>query len=205
MHSFKNKVAKEDELLSDEMKSSIPGSSGIDFHAWYVKNGLAWGAGDMFMVAAGKSPTRIAEVVAILAAAVNENGAHVFSEIIVIQVPAATSVEERTSALLRHLDEAVLRSRGRALEPGEIAVLSRRVKLVVSPDLQNTSIFSIVEAAKTHSAVIVEEAALYRNSGERRGDKPATLRMPEDTWVLHLHSLCEGAVTAGSRRGVGWN
>src|SRR5271163_4061046 len=107
------------------MKSSIPGSSGIDFHAWYEKNGLAWGAGDMFMVAAGNPSTRIAEVVAILAAAVNEEDKHVFSEIVVIQPPAATSVEERMSTLMRHLDEAVLRSRGRTLEPGEITAVSR--------------------------------------------------------------------------------
>lgn len=176
------------------MKSSIDGSSGIDFHAWYAKNGLAWGAGDMFVVAAGKPSIRIAEVTAILAAAAHKNGERVFSEIIVIQPPATTSVDERMSALLRHLNEAVLRSRGRALEQGEIAALSSRVKLVVSPDLQNSSIHSIVRTASTHSAVIVEEAALYRKGGERHTDSRPTLRMPEDTWVPHLHELCEGAV-----------
>ena len=113
-----------------------------------------------------------------------------------IQPPATTSVDERMSALLRHLNEAVLRSRGRALEPGEIAALSSRVKLAVSPDLQNSSIFSIVRAATSHSAVIVEEAALYRKGEERRADSRPTLRMPEDTWVPHLHDLCEGAVAA---------
>ena len=178
------------------MKSSIDGSSGIDFHAWYAKNGLAWGAGDMFVVAAGKPSIRIAEVTAILAAAAHKNGERVFSEIIVIQPPATTSVDERMSALLRHLNEAVLRSRGRALEQGEIAALSSRVKLVVSPDLQNSSIFSIVRTASSHSAVIVEEAALYRKGGERHTDSRPTLRMSEDTWVPHLHELCEGAVAA---------
>jgi len=182
--------------LSDEMKSSIGGSSGIDFHAWYNKNGLAWGAGDMFVVAGGMLSTRIAEVMAILAAACQENGEPVFSEIVVVQPPATTSVDERMSALLRHLDEAVLRSRGRALEPQEIATLSSRIKLVVSSDLQNASIFSIIGAAKSHSAVVVEEAGLYRKNDETRsGDRP-TLRMTEDLWVPHFHALCEGAVAA---------
>jgi hypothetical protein len=182
--------------LSDEMRSSIDGSSGIDFHAWYEKNGLSWGAGDMFVAEGGDPSLRIAEVVAILAAAAHPSGALVFSEIIVVQPPGSATADGRKQILFRHLDDAVVRFRGRSLEAAELASLSNRVRIAVSPDLQIASVFSIIEAAKHHAGVIVEQAGLYRggvpgHSGARPG-----LGLPEDSWVPHFAGLCEAAVAA---------
>ncbi|MCA1436809.1 hypothetical protein I6F33_28080 [Bradyrhizobium sp. BRP20] len=145
-----------------EMKSSIDASSGVDFHEWYGKNGLARGAGDMFVVAGGNPSTRIAEILAILASSYTEDGQPVFSEIIVVQPPGSAGPDERKSALFHHLGEAVVRSRGTALETAELDVLSRRINIAVSPDLQVASVCSIVEAAKQHAAVVVDQGALYR-------------------------------------------
>jgi hypothetical protein len=182
--------------LSDELKSSVDGSSGVDFRAWYGKNGFAWGAGDMFVVSGGKPSTRIAEVIAVLAASFHKDGNPVFSEIVVVQPPASTSADERMTALLRHLDEVVRRSRGMALEPAEIAALSSRIRIVVPPDLQNDSVLSIIAAAKHKSGVVVEEAALYRGPARTPSGPAPILRMPEDSWVPHFHALCEGAIAA---------
>jgi hypothetical protein len=178
------------------MKSSIEGSSGIDFHAWYSKNGLAWGAGDMFVVAGGNPSTRIAEVIAILAASFHADGNPVFSEIVIVQPPANMSADERMSELLGHLDEAVQRSRGRALEPADFAALSNRMRIVVPPDLQSHSVPPIIAAAKLHSAVVVGSAARYRKTASSLPGETPILRMPEDVWVPHFHDLCEGAVAA---------
>ncbi|OPY99223.1 hypothetical protein A5906_26195 [Bradyrhizobium sacchari] len=179
-----------------EMKSSIDGSSGVDFHEWYGKNGLAWGAGDMFVVAGGNPSTRIAEILAILASSYTEDGQPVFSEIIVVQPPGSAGPEERKSALFHHLGEAVVRSRGTALETAELDVLSRRINIAVSPDLQVASVCSIVEAAKQHAAVVVDQGALYRGVEPGPYGARPVLGMVEDSWVPHFAALCEGAVLA---------
>lgn len=182
--------------MDEEMKSSIEGSSGVDFHAWYGQNGLAWGAGDMFVVGSGKPTIRSAEILAILASAFDADDKPVFSEIIVVQPPGTVGLDERKSILFRDLGDAVVRSRGRALEAKERDVLSRRITITVSPDLQNTSVLSIIRAAKQHAAVIVEQGGLYRGAEPaRHGDRPV-LGIPEDSWVPHFAALCAGAVLA---------
>lgn len=182
--------------MSDEIRSSIDGSSGIDFHAWYEKNGFAWGAGDMFVAKGGDPSLRIAEVVAILAAAAHPDGAWVFSEVIVVQPPGSATTDERKQILFRHLDDAVIRFRGSPLKTAELALLSNRVRIAVSSDLQNASVFSIIEAAKRHAGVIVEQAGLYRGGGSGHSEARLSLRLPEDLWVPHLAGLSEGAVAA---------
>jgi hypothetical protein len=178
------------------MKSSVDGSSGIDFHAWYEKNGFSWAAGDMFVVDGGDPSLRIAEVLAILAASCHPGGNPVFSEIIVIQPPGSATVDERKQTLFRHLDDAVVRFRKRALETAELASLSSRVTIAVSPDLQNGSVFSIIKAAKRHAAVIVEHGGLFRGAGAGLSGARPGLGLPEDSWTPHFAGLCEGAVAA---------
>lgn len=182
--------------MSETFKSLTGGGSGVDFRAWYEKNGIVYGAGDMFVVGMGSPATRVAEIVAMVAGAHRTDNTPAFPEIVVIQAPAnARTVDERHKELFGHLDQAVQRSRGRALKPSEIEVLSRRLRIVVAPDLESGSLFPIIAAAKKNSAVVVEEAARYRTTRAAKAPLPV-LRLQEDTWVPHFHELCEGAVAA---------
>lgn len=157
---------------------------------------MAWGAGDLIVVGHSRSILRAAELIAYFLGATTEEGKHPFSQIVFVRTHELSSNSDEDDPLLEAIEETVQRWRGSPLDAKEKKIVARRVERVVPPDLTVQSVLSIVSHCAPHSAIIIGEAARYRSTEGIDTPKAsdASMVLPEDFWIPHLHALCKGAI-----------
>lgn len=170
---------------------------GVDFSAFYRTNGVQWGAGDMFVVGPYRALERFAELIAVLAAGQNEDGALAVKSILLIHPPGISDEADFDEALREEIRRTFLRRRGTTLDESEERALEQRLKVTMTDDMQVSSVLSMIETAPSRTAIIVTQGALYR-SPDADGLTPKatanTVALPEDFWVPHFHTLCQRAI-----------
>ena len=77
-----------------------------------------------------------------------------------------------------------------------------RVKVISAPDLRTRSVLAVIAGQLEHSAVIVTDAANYRDENIKPYIAPdsATPLLPEDIWVPQAHGFATAAVEVARER-----
>ena len=180
----------------------MPEGSGVDFSAFYQRNGMQWGAGDMFVVGPYRPLERFAELITVLAVGQNEDGAPAVRNIILVHPPGTDNEADFEEALREEIRGTFVRWRGTVLDESEERALAKRLQVTAARDMQVSSVLSVIEAAPARTAIIVTQGALYRTP-DADGLAPmaanGALAMPEDFWVPHFSALCQRAIGAAGQ------
>lgn len=180
----------------------MPEGSGVDFPAFYQRNGMQWGAGDMFVVGPYRSLERFAELITVLVVGQDEDGAPAVRNIILVHPPGTDNGADFEEALREEIRRTFVRWRGTALDESEERALAKRLQVTTTLDMQVSSILSMMEAAPARTAIIVTQGALYRTP-DADGLAPmapdSAVAMPEDFWVPHFNALCQRAIGAAGQ------
>jgi hypothetical protein len=186
-------------MMPEARADDMPEGSGVDFPAFYRRNGMQWGAGDMFVVGPYRVLERFAELITVLAAGQDEDGAPAVSNILLVRPPGIGNEAEFDEVLREEIRRTFLRWRGTALDESEERALARRLNVTTTGDMQVSSVLSVIEAAPARIAIIVTQGALYR-APDADGLAPraaaSAVALPEDFWVPHFYTLCQRAIEA---------
>ena len=158
----------------------------------YKRNGLSWGAADLFLLGRARTMERLAEVAAILRMLSNRENQHLVKEVIVVLPLSSRDEVELLAQLKLNFGAAIAKIRGHPLAPDKLEVAFSNIRCVCIGNLEMNTILALIKNSKTNCAFIISEAALYRADDISLAlpENP----LPEDTWVPHLHRLTERAV-----------
>lgn len=154
--------------------------------AFYEQNGCDWGAGDLFCIGGGKLLARLRQFLRVLGAFHDHQGYTPFAQIIVVTPPdSAALLRDYEIATNRKVNESPLRSPA-AKDEGPWLQVREAV------DLRVSSVLSALADVASQSAVLVLDAARFRETGPIPEIPQLNLR--EDVWVPHVHALCSKLV-----------
>lgn len=150
--------------------------------AFYEQNGCDWGAGDLFCIGGGKLLAKLQQFVRVLGGFHDSQGYTPFAQIIVVTPPEAAARLQAYEAAINHkVNDSPLRPQA-AKDKGPW------LQIKEAPDLRVSSVLSVLADIASQSAVIVLDAARFRETGPLPENPQFNLR--EDVWVPHVHALC---------------
>ncbi|MER8822712.1 hypothetical protein NKH70_23330 [Mesorhizobium sp. M0991] len=163
-------------------------SAGLTLEAYYRENYLGFGGGDIFCIGGGSIPARVGELILLLLSFHVDGGQSPLSQIVVIAPPGSASELKRLEA---KLNDGVAKGE---LRPPASAQASERFRFIELSDLRSASVIAEVKDVPEKSAIIIHDAAVFRNAdGKLEPDKPS---LREDFWVPQVHSLCAEVLAA---------
>jgi hypothetical protein len=182
------------------MTSQRPRKHGFgieDIQELYRNSPFDFGAGDIFSCGPFNTLEHVADLVFILSMVEDKDERNPITEFTVVLPPTS---EHTAKDMRAAFSSAVARHRGRPLDERELEILPKRLKVVEAVNLQVRSAVTLVESAKRNSVVIVCDGGKYREEAPTRS-APAegTIRLEEDAWVPHFHSLAVKAVAAAKQ------
>jgi len=168
-----------------------------------VRNPNVLGGGDILTITGGRPVARAGMLAAILAGLALEGGARAIRGYLIVIPPAADAVAGRERAW-EGFTFAFARLAGRSLTPAEEHWLLSRFEVRAAPDGRAASILALIGDQRERTAIIVTEAADYRDDAiapfVREGAE--TPLVAEDVWVPQLHSLAQAAVAVASEKSL---
>lgn len=177
-----------------------PGEQGESLLDFFRRNGVSWGAADLFMIGPQGAARRIADLIAILLAMHGESGTPTFRSICIAMPPSDTEAVDLLEKVKEAFIEAVRHLRGTPATEAEVAGAFKRVRSDRSESLDVAALADLVARTEDRSAIILTQAARYRAIGiaSRREE----LSVPDDVWAPHLHALIGtvGAAAANERK-----
>jgi hypothetical protein len=164
----------------------------LTLEAFYRENGLGFGGGDILCIGGGSVAARVGHLIVLLLSFHDEEERSPLSQIIVIAPPGSGP---KLRGLKAQLEEGI---KNGELRPPATESADQRFRFVELSDLRSESVVAEIRDAPERSAVIVYEAATFRNAKvELEPDGPS---LPEDFWVPQVHSLCSELLAATRRR-----
>lgn len=121
---------------------------------------------------------------------------------LVIVVPAGTEVEDARSRAWAEMLSSIRHLTGREMVSEAQDRLGSRFSLIAAADGQSRSVLDIISVQPHHSAVIVTEAASYRDVDVEPYVAPgaSTPLLPQDIWAPQIHALAARAVELARER-----
>lgn len=175
------------------------GESSGEWHGlvnWSELLGKVGTPGGVDIVCAG--PYRVAErvselaLVALTAALVD--GRKAYSSVVIVTSPLFGDSAE---ALRERIGAAAQRFRGTPLNDAERVALARRLLVKPAANLETRSVIEQLRDAPRGSLAVVVESAAYRDPNLKPlAPDIGRIRVAEDMWVPHLHSLSKDCVEA---------
>ena len=153
------------------------------------------GGEDIFMITGGRPTARAGMLAAMLAGIVVEDGDRAIQKYMII-IPPEADVSSNAEFAWNGFKKGFAQLAGRSMTQKESTWFRARFELRNSPDGRVASLLALIQGQAERTAVIVVEAATYRDDKvtpllpEGTG-KPLA---PEDVWVPQLHALARAAV-----------
>jgi len=154
------------------------------------------GAGDLLLIIAGGRPVGRAGLVAsVLAGLAFRENDRVFLHYRIV-VPPTEDIAEARERFWNRFKRGYQQLSGAVLEDDQAAWFDSRVEIVPAPNLRTGSVIEILRAQTERTAVIVTEAALYRDEEVEPYIAPGAAGplLSEDLWVPQLLALGNAAV-----------
>jgi hypothetical protein len=121
-------------------------------------------------------------------------------EVVAILPPLRASTNLNEASILLSTVKASEAHFGRALMDDEKAVMSQRIKVIHTDDLRIASVLKALQSVGNQSAVIVMNAASYRDERIVPQSIKTLPRLSEDLWIPHFVQLAR-AVTEMAMKG----
>jgi hypothetical protein len=167
---------------------------------YFSQGRFYFGAADIFCCGRFNTTARAGDLVFLLSMVCDEHEKRVIKGFMVVIPPSDAGASSITEEGVRSgFADSVARVRGRSLDEKEQAVVAKMLKVVQAPNLQIGSAIQIVERARKHSAVIICEAARYRDQSVALPPVGEAARLDEDIWAVYLQHFAERTVAAAKK------
>ncbi len=167
------------------------------------RNPEVLGGADIFCLDSGAPIARAGMVVAVLSFLVDQERRSAIHRFLVL-VPPGGRPAELIETLWKHFKESFELLANRQLQPTESDRLKARINVVVTADRRHKSVLDVIVEQGERSAVVVTEAASYRNDGVDPYIAPGAVTplQPEDVWAPQLHALAMAATRLAKERSL---
>ena len=162
-----------------------------------------FGGADIYNLDFGSPIARAGILAAVLTGLVNEEHKLAVRQFVVI-IPPSTDQASAFETIWNQLADSFRVLAGRELRKREIDVLQARLHLISTIDWHHSSVLDIIARQNERTAVIVTEAANYRDYGVTSHVSPGAdiPLLREDVWVPQLHALASTATKLAKERGI---
>lgn len=167
------------------------------------RNPEVLGGGDIITVTGGKPVVRAGIITAVLTGVRLEGGEPAILKYVII-VPASANVSDAHALAWGGFVSSFERLARRKLEGDEEAWFRARFEVRKASDGRIASVVALIGEQPERTAVIVIEAAAYRDDAVAPfvPDGAQTPLAPEDVWVPQLHALADAAVSAAREKNL---
>jgi hypothetical protein len=171
------------------------------FHEFYSRNPLQFAAADILCIDAIDLRDRLAELlIPLLFGALDAHGTSPISEYVIVLSPTSNSSADDELAFRQRLADVIEARRGHPLGANEAEILTRRIRVQRSADLEIHSVISLLRSMRTHTVVVICECALYRDpelAASQSEAQPPGATLEEDIWVPHMYALATQGTMVG--------
>lgn len=176
---------------------SVQGDSELlrAFLDFYRNDPNILGAGDLMVITGGKPAARAGLVAAVLSGCALEDGERAILRYRII-IPPSADLETYRTLIWQRLARAMEVLSGQELQDDMRKWFEERLLVVQAADLAIASVVAIIEAQEERTAVIITDAAIYRDPGVALSIPPGAKGplAPEDLWAPQLHALAARAI-----------
>lgn len=168
-----------------------------------TRNPNIFGGADIFNLDSGVPIARAGMLVAVLTGLVDQEGRSAARRFVVVVPPGTDSVSAIKDVWAQCADSFEVLAK-RVLQPREVEALKARLDIVIAADWRHSSVLSVIAAQRERTAVIVAQAASYRDDMVEPYVAPeaATPLQPEDVWAPQLHALAFAATKLAGERAL---
>lgn len=166
-----------------------------------ASNPDVFGGADIFNLDFGAPIARAGMLAAVLTGLVDDKRRQMVRRFVVVAPPGSDPAGAVEDALAQFADSFEVIAK-RVLQVDEAEALKARFDVVVAADRRHGSVLEIVAAQSERVAVIVTEAASYRDDKIEPYVAPGatTPLQPEDVWAPQLHALASAATKLAGER-----
>ncbi len=194
--------------MSDEPETVRIGSgdhadAAREMKKFITRNPNVFGGADIYNLAFDAPIARAGMLAAVLTGLIDQERRPAVRRFVVVAPPGtdrAGAVEAVWAQLVVSFEVLAMRQ----LQPHEAEVLKARLDIVVAADRRHRSVLHIIAAQGERAAIIVAEAASYRDDTIEPYVAPgnATPLQPEDVWVPQLHALASAATKLAGEKAL---
>jgi hypothetical protein len=168
-----------------------------------TRNPNIFGGADIFNLDFGAPIARAGMLVAVLTGLVDQEGRSATRRFVVVVPPGADSASAIEEVWAQCADSFEVLAK-RVLQPREVEALKARLEVVIAADWRHSSVVNVIAAQKERTAVIVVQAASYRDDRVEPYVAPEaeTPLQPEDVWAPQLHALASVATELAEERAL---
>ncbi|MHB8271991.1 CHAT domain-containing protein [Bradyrhizobium sp.] len=167
----------------------------------FAKNPRIFGGSDILTLEIFTPVERAGILAATLMGLVEEGGRRAVRRFVII-VPPATDVHAANAEAGNAMVAAITLLAQREFSAEEQTAVRKLLRLVVAADLRSSSVLDLIRQQNERTAVIVTEAAAYRDETVRphvpQGAESPLLR--QDFWVPQFHALASAATALARNR-----
>lgn len=168
-----------------------------------ARNPNVFGGADIFNLDIGAPIARAGMLAAVLTGLVDEARRPTVRRFVVVAPPGTDRASAIENVWAQFADSFEVLAK-RVLQPREVEALKARLEVVVAANRRHSSVLDIIAAQSERAAVIVTEAASYRDDRTEPYVAPgaATPLQPEDVWAPQLHALASAATKLAGEKAL---
>lgn len=166
-----------------------------------TRNPNVFGGADVYNLDFGSPLARAGILAAVLTGIVDQERRSAVRRFVVVVPPGTDRASAFETAWAQFADSFRVLAR-RELQPREAEVLKARLDLVTAADRRHSSVLDVVAQQNERAAVIVTEAAKYRDDCVKPYVAPGAVTplQPEDVWAPQLHAFASSATRLARER-----
>lgn len=174
-----------------------------EIQAFIARYPNVFGGSDIYNLDSGVPIVRAGMVAAALTGLVDQEGRLAVRHFVVL-VPPGTDRSGAVETVWAQFAASFEVLATRQLEPREVAALKARMNVLVCADRYHSSVLDIIAEQGERTAVIVTEAASYRDDEVESYVAPGAVTplQPEDVWAPQLHALATGATRLAKEKAL---
>ena len=192
-----------DEPAAAETLRSDYASAARELEKFITRSPSIFGGADIYNLAFGASIARAGMFAAVLTGLVDDKRCSAVRKFVVV-VPPGTNRADAVEAAWTQYVESFEFLANRPVSAHEIGVLKARLSVEVAADRRHTSVARIIEMQAERAAIIVIEAASYRDDTVEAYIAPGTSTplQFEDVWAPQLHALASVATKLAGEKAL---
>ena len=173
------------------------------FRMYIAENPQVFGGADILTIDFLSPQERAGMLMGVLTGLIEADNYPAVREFVII-VPPRMDVQKARAEAWNEMRTTFCLLAGRELTPNEQSWLSARFRVIRAPDRRSGSVLEIIENQQEHAAVIIADAAGYRDDKVGAYIEPgaSTPLLPQDFWVPQLHALATAAVAVARKRAL---
>ncbi len=161
---------------------------------FYARNPNVIGGGDILTVTGGSPAARAGMITATLVGIAIEGRERAVQRIVVV-IPAGDDIPEADARAWESFEKSFEILASRLLEADEAARFRERLIIQAATDSRHASLLALMARQPKRTAIIVVDAAVYRNDAIAPfvSEAAQTPLIPEDVWAPQVHALAVAA------------